>query len=81
MATPKNFCPILMIGFDKPKNEKEPDPRTCNSKCAWYDDSTEQCAVISLNENILELIDYTCAASINIPSEEDFEGYQEEMRL
>jgi hypothetical protein len=71
----EKYCPILMIGFDPPKHEKDTDIRICNPGCAWYDDSAEEnnCILHTLNTNLLELIDYTCAATIGtIPDYEDF---------
>lgn len=59
----EKFCPILMIGFDPPIDDKIPDMRLCNPGCAWYDEVEDQCSVLSISSNIFDLIDYTCAAS------------------
>lgn len=69
--TTKQFCPILMIGFEAPKHTSDPDPRTCKKDCAWFNDETKQCIMQSLNENLLELIDYTCAATFGRDTNDD----------
>lgn len=70
----EKFCPILMIGFEPPENDKTPDPRVCNPGCMWYDELEKDCTLKVLNNNILELIDYTCAASMGMPSD-TYEGF------
>lgn len=58
------FCPLLMISFEPPENKSEPDPRLCNPYCNWYNETNDTCIINQLHEDILELTDYTCAASM-----------------
>ena len=55
----KQFCPILMIGFDPPKDNKTIDMRVCNPGCAWYDEVEEQCSIVTLKANLTDLVDYS----------------------
>lgn len=62
MANEKQFCPIMMIGFDPPKGDSIIDMRLCNSDCAWYDDVEEQCSIVTLKTNVADMVDYSIAA-------------------
>ena len=64
------LCPILAIGFDAPKDKKNPDPRVCNQDCAWYNEEEDCCNVTSIDMKLTELIDYTCASTMAMPYEE-----------
>ena len=61
----KQFCPILMIGFEAPEKETDPDPRCCNSNCAWYNEDDDACYITSLHTSLNEFTEYTCATSMN----------------
>ena len=66
----KEYCPILTIGYDPPKGNATYDPRVCKTDCAWYNKTLHQCILHTINDNLLELIDYTCAISIDSPMQE-----------
>lgn len=77
MNKKKPFCPILMIGFDPPEKETDTDPRVCNINCNWYNRDDKCCLLQSLHEDLTELIDYTCAATVERRMEDydiDYDG-------
>lgn len=53
------FCPIMLIGFDAPKNGASYDPRKCKKDCAWYLENEKQCVLLSINGKLTEKLDAT----------------------
>ena len=53
------FCPIMVIGFDAPKNGATYDPRKCKKDCAWYLKTEKQCILLSINDKLKDTLDAT----------------------
>jgi hypothetical protein len=53
----KKYCPLMLIGFDAPKNNETYDPRTCKKDCAWYNPITNLCAIMDINIKLRDSMD------------------------
>ena len=49
------FCPIMMIGFNPPKEPNEKDMRTCQKNCKWYNRLDDNCAINLIMEDLLSI--------------------------
>lgn len=52
MAGITKYCPLMLIGFDPPNNNKNPDARTCHPDCMWYNEIDDDCNINIIAGNI-----------------------------